>query len=89
MACGLCVVSTNVGGLPDLLEDQGNALLVPPGDSRAMASAVRRVLLDPALAARLSRAARRKVQGFDWSVVMPKWEMALNGLLSPASEGKQ
>jgi glycosyltransferase involved in cell wall biosynthesis len=77
MASGLCVVSTNVGGVPYLLEDGRDALLVPPGDEEAMAAAVRRVLTDPALAARLSRNARRKAEQFDWSLVMPQWAALL------------
>ncbi|HYJ48027.1 MAG TPA: glycosyltransferase family 4 protein, partial [Pyrinomonadaceae bacterium] len=44
LACGLCVVTTDVGGLPYLLNDGDNALLVPRDDAHAMAGAVRRVL---------------------------------------------
>lgn len=74
MACGMCVVSTNVGGIPYLLEDDTNALLVPAGDPRAMADAIRRILTEPGLSARLSRNARRTVEGFDWSAILPRWE---------------
>ncbi len=77
LACGLCVVSTNVGGLPYLLADGCDALLVPPGDAGAMATAVRRILTDATLAARLSQNARRKAEQFDWSLVMPQWESLL------------
>ena len=44
MACGSCIVSTNVGGLPYLLEHEKDALLVPANDPVAMASAVLRIL---------------------------------------------
>ncbi|MEW6510878.1 MAG: glycosyltransferase family 4 protein [Bacteroidota bacterium] len=74
MACGLCVVSTNVGGIPYLLEDERDALLVPPGDAPALAAAVRRVLREPGLAERLSTQGRRKVEEFDWSHLLPQWE---------------
>lgn len=74
MACGLCIVTTNVGGLPYLLEDGVDALLVPPDDPQAMAKAVRRVLTEPGLAEKLSANARCKVEGFDWSVILPRWE---------------
>jgi glycosyltransferase involved in cell wall biosynthesis len=80
MAAGLCIVSTRVGGIPDLLEHGREALLVPPGDAPAMAAAVRRILTEPGLAARLSRNARRKAAGFDWSAVLPRWEGLLDGL---------
>ena len=74
MANGLCIVSTNVGGLPWMVEDQVEALLVPPNDPEAMANAIRRVLTEPDLAARLSASARHRAQDLDWSVILPKWE---------------
>lgn len=78
MACGLCIVSTDVGGIPYLLEHERDALLVPAGDADAMASAVRRVLTEPGLAERLSRNARRKAEQYDWSAVLPQWEELLS-----------
>jgi glycosyltransferase involved in cell wall biosynthesis len=77
MACGLCVVSTNVGGIPYLVEAGRDALLVPPDDAAAMAAAVRRILTDPDLAARLSGGARASVEPYDWSVILPRWEQLL------------
>ncbi len=77
LACGLCVVSTDVGGLPYLLTDEHNALLVPSGDADALAGAVRRLLTEPALAERLSRHARATAEQFDWSRVLPQWEALL------------
>jgi len=77
MACGLCVVSTNVGGIPYLLEHEQDALLVPPNNPQAMAAAVRRILTEPGLAERLSRNARRKVEQFNWTAILPQWEAIL------------
>jgi glycosyltransferase involved in cell wall biosynthesis len=77
MACGLCIISTNVGGIPYLLQNEHNALLVPTDDDAAMAKAVRRVLTEKGLADRLSYNARRKVEQFDWSYILPKWERVL------------
>ena len=74
MANGLCLVSTNVGGILWLVEDGKDALLVPPDDANAMAEAVRRVLTEPGLAGKLSEAGRRRAEGFDWSVILPQWE---------------
>jgi len=74
MACGLCVVSTNVGGLPYILEDGKDALLVETGDYVGMARAVRRIITEPGLAASLSSNARRKAERFDWGAVLPQWE---------------
>lgn len=77
MACGLCVVSTNVGGIPYLLEDGVDALLVPPDDVTQTCDAVQRVLAEPGLAAALSRQARTKAEQWDWSVILPQWEKLL------------
>jgi len=74
MATGLCVVSTRVGGIPFLLEDGRDALLVADDDAGAMAAAVRAVMADPSLAARLSHNARLKARQFDWSAVLAQWE---------------
>jgi len=49
MACGLPVVASRVGALPELLED---SCLVPPGDAPALAEAITRVLVDPSAARR-------------------------------------
>ena len=80
MACGLCVVSTNVGGLPYLIDDEVDGLLVPPNDPDALAAAVERVLSEPGLAQRLSTNARAKVENFDWSKVLPEWEKVIESL---------
>jgi len=80
MACGLPVVSTRVGGIPYLLTDGEDALLVPPDDTDAMAGAVRRLLTEPGLAAKLSANGRRRVEGFDWSRVLPQWREVLSRL---------
>lgn len=77
MASGLCVVSTNVGGIPFLVEAEQDALLVPPDDAKAMAAAVSRLLSEPGLAERLSCRARSKAEQFDWSGVLPQWERLL------------
>jgi glycosyltransferase involved in cell wall biosynthesis len=77
MASGMCIVSTNVGGIPYLLEHETDALLVPPGDEAAMAAAVRRILTEPGLAERLSRNAYQKAKQFDWSIILPQWDKLL------------
>lgn len=77
LGCGLCVVSTDVGGIPYLLEDGHDSLLVPPRRPDEMAAAVRRVLSEPGLAGSLSENARRKTEQFDWSVTLPAWQQIL------------
>lgn len=58
LACGVPVVASAVGGIPEFIHDGENGLLVPPGDDHALAVAFRRLLEDPALTARLGHAAR-------------------------------
>jgi glycosyltransferase involved in cell wall biosynthesis len=77
LACGLCVVSTNVGGMPFLVRHRESALLVEPADVEAMAGAVRSVLTEPGLAGRLSHNGRRLAETFDWSRVFPMWQSVL------------
>jgi glycosyltransferase involved in cell wall biosynthesis len=54
---GVPLVATAVGGMREVIEHGRSGLLVPHGDPAAMTAAIRRILEDPALASRLSRAA--------------------------------
>ncbi len=67
MSCGRPVVGSRVGGIPSLLTDGHDGLLVPPGDPPALAAACRRVLTDPALATRLGANGRQTaVSRYAW-----------------------
>ena len=58
MGTGLPVVATRVGGLPGLVEDESNGLLVPPDDVAALAHAIMRLLETPGLAAKMGARGR-------------------------------
>ena len=58
LRAGLPIVATAVGGIPDMVGDA--ALLVPAGDAAALRDAVRRLLGEPGLAARLAEAAAKR-----------------------------
>jgi N-acetyl-alpha-D-glucosaminyl L-malate synthase BshA len=58
LSCGVPVVASRVGGVPEVVSDGEVGYLAPVGDVAAMAERVLRILADPALHARLSRAAR-------------------------------
>jgi glycosyltransferase involved in cell wall biosynthesis len=62
MAFELPIVSTNVFGVPEALEDGRDALLVRAGDVAGLAAGVGRLLADPALAGRLAASARGRVE---------------------------
>jgi glycosyltransferase involved in cell wall biosynthesis len=69
MASGVPVVSTRISGIPELIEDGVDGLLVAPSDPDALAAAMGTLLGNPDLAERLAAAARRKVETcFDLSV---------------------
>jgi glycosyltransferase involved in cell wall biosynthesis len=68
-AAGLVLVSTGAGGIPFIYQNEISALLVAPGDWKALAEGVERVLGDPAMAVALARRAAEMAQGCDWSEV--------------------
>jgi L-malate glycosyltransferase len=74
IAFGLPVVATRVGGIPYLLNEEETGLLVPDGDVAAMVSAVRRLLANPDLAARLSANGRKLAESCAWEPVRGQWE---------------
>ena len=72
-ASGLPVVSTDAGGIPDMLTHGESGLLVPIGDPQAMAQAVCRVLGDRALSTRLANAGRAEAEKYAWPRVKAQW----------------
>ena len=62
MACGRAVVATRVAGIPDVVRDGADGLLVPPGDPLALALALARLLTDVALRVQLGSEARRSAE---------------------------
>jgi glycosyltransferase involved in cell wall biosynthesis len=85
MASGVPVVATRISGIPELIEDGVDGLLVEPGDSEGLAAAIRRVFEDPALAARLSVAGRQKVELlFDLRLNSRRLVALFNGQTEPA-----
>lgn len=73
MANGLCVVSTNVGGVPYIIEDGKDGLLVLPGEPELMAAAIKKILTNHLLAETLSNNARLRAAHYDWSLILPQW----------------
>ena len=68
MASGCPVVGSAVGGIPFVVRDDVDGLLVPPGDAGALADALAGVLTDPARAAALGAAGREAARArWDWS----------------------
>jgi L-malate glycosyltransferase len=72
LASGVPVVSTRVGGVPFLVDDGKQALLVPPGNAETMAAAVLEVLQSPTCALELTRAGRDCAEQYAWPNVRPR-----------------
>jgi len=61
MACGLPLVASRVGGLPEVLLDGETGLLVPPGDADALRVAIETLAADPSRAVRMGRSGRARI----------------------------
>ena len=72
MTCGLPIVTTSVGGIPEVVGD--SALLVPPNDPSALADALIKVLTDGKLADNLSKKGLERVRQFNWDILVKKYE---------------
>jgi glycosyltransferase involved in cell wall biosynthesis len=77
LAAGTPVIATNVGGVREAVEDGRNGLLVPPGDSDALAAALQRYLEDGELRERLRSAAPASVERFSPDAVFGELERVL------------
>jgi glycosyltransferase involved in cell wall biosynthesis len=69
MACGLAIVATRTGGIPSVVEDGVEGLLVPPGSPGELGAAVTRLLADDQLAERLRAGARAASRHYSWDAL--------------------
>lgn len=72
-SCGIPVVSTSVGELPLLWENEKNILLINEIDDKMMANAVSRLFLSEDLSEKLSINAKRNSENYDWKKIKSKW----------------
>jgi glycogen(starch) synthase len=94
MQAGLPVVASKTGGIPDVIEDGVNGMLVLPGEPEALARAIDRFLADRDLARRLSEGAQQRAKDYDWEVlaerVLAVYQGVSVGCLAPiGSEDKK
>jgi len=88
---GLACVATRLSGIPELIEDGATGLLVPPGEPRALAAALARLIGDPARRAALGAAGERRVRSlFDAEVAIAalarRFGLAAQAAPGPARE---
>ncbi|MDF1562240.1 MAG: glycosyltransferase family 4 protein [Deltaproteobacteria bacterium] len=84
MACGLPVVATRVGGIPEFVDDGVEGFLVQPESPEAIAAGVRKLVSDPARYLEMSRAARLRMERQCSQEVVATREL---GLLESAARG--
>ncbi|HEY3110924.1 MAG TPA: glycosyltransferase [Chloroflexota bacterium] len=89
LACGAALVASRVGGLPSIVRDGENGLLVPWRTPAEFAGRIEQLLNDPELAARLRRAARPSMARFSWAATARRViglydELSAIGLRLPA-----
>lgn len=83
MACGTPVVTTNLPGIREYATDGENALLVPPGDVGALATALEDVLSSPTLAARLGESGRETAECYSWNATADRFSDIADAVVSP------
>lgn len=81
MALGLPVVSTNVGGLPYLLDDLHDALLFDSNDKHQLVYCINKLCNDKEMVHQLSLNARKKVETFDWELISNQWKELIDSAL--------
>jgi glycosyltransferase involved in cell wall biosynthesis len=78
MSLGLAVVSTNVGGMPMLIDNNTDGILVPVNNAKVMASEIDKLITQPEEAEVIAKNARDKVEAFAWKKVKADWDEVLN-----------
>ena len=68
------IIATNVGGIPELIEDNVNGILVPPNNPELLQNAINKLLLDDETSKRLSDAGYEFVMNnLTWKVLLPEY----------------
>jgi glycosyltransferase involved in cell wall biosynthesis len=67
MASGLPVIATRVGGIPDLVQDGVNGILVPPADAEALCRAVASLASSAQMRTQLGVSARASAEQHSWA----------------------
>jgi glycosyltransferase involved in cell wall biosynthesis len=72
-ACGLPVVTTDAGGIPDIVTDHVTGFVVPVGDFKSLAARALNLLADERTATSMAERARAECEKYTWPAVCPQW----------------
>lgn len=72
-AAGCAVIGTNVGGIPDIVEDGKTGLLIPPDNPEVAVGAIRELLENPELRSRLVEAGKVNAEQYDWAHIAEQY----------------
>ncbi len=90
MACGTAVVGSNVGGIPEVVNDAQTGLLVPPGDPAILAEALSSLVGDPARATAMGQLGRQRVAAeFSWASIAAQTAALYTDLVRDAAAQSQ
>jgi len=78
MALGLVVISTKVGGIPYLIEEDINGVLIDSNDHLGLANSLKMLLFDDNLCKEIAINGRKKARFFDWHFIKKDWEKLLS-----------
>jgi glycosyltransferase involved in cell wall biosynthesis len=85
MACGKAVVASDIGGMPDIVDNDGTGLLVPAGDPLALRQAMQRLLDNRTLLARLGATSLARVKRLQADAVVTRIEQVYRDVLRPSA----
>jgi glycosyltransferase involved in cell wall biosynthesis len=81
MACGIPIVASKVGGIPDVVKNGENGLLVPPRDSEDLADAVIYLLENKDIREQMGKNGRKKAKDYSWETIAEDTEKVYEGLI--------
>ena len=81
MACGVPIVASKIGGIPDVVKDGENGLLAPPKDSDALADAIIYLLENEDVREKMGKKGREKVGDYSWERIVEETEKVYEELI--------
>lgn len=81
MACGTPIVASKIGGIPDIVRDGENGLLVPPRDSKALADAIIYLMENKDIREKMGKNGKKKAKDYSWERIAEETEKVYLSLI--------